>query len=232
MMSDGWFSFPRSNYDILCRIVEASSQCVDQILSIDRIAEICDFDPMVILVNLGFLCNVGIYSFGVEKRLTADGVRLALSIRDQMAPEILSSWRRLIDKSGVAKPIFKWIEENDGVDKEEFIYGVAALYGKRLNKENAIGIDRMWAILNQLSYLDLRDGRIVLCSPRVKPLEPNDSPPMVQNSAIQADRHFQEKVQVSDGAGSPVHLHLHIDSNCDPDRIDAILRSVAKHLRN
>jgi hypothetical protein len=232
-VDENWFSFPRSNYDVLCRIVAASSQCKDHILNIDRIAEICDFDPVVILMNLGFLCNIGVYSYGVHKRLTPDGVRLALSIRDQIDSDILNSWRRLIDKSGVAKPIFAWIRENQGVDKEQFSFGMAALYGKRLNQENSIGIDRMWTILHHLSYLDLRDGRIVLFSDDPIVAEPNgfQSTTPLPPAPSQASPEPLESISLSKGGGPQVHLHLQIDNNCDPERVDLIMRSIAKHFR-
>jgi hypothetical protein len=91
----------------------------------------------------------------------------------------------------------------------------------------------MWSILHHLSYLDLRDGRIVLFSddPILAELNGFQSPSSLPPAPSQASPEPVESISLAKGGGPQVHLHLQIDNNCDPERVDLIMRSIAKHFR-
>lgn len=222
--------FPRSNYEILCRIVKESALSSNQALDVNQVAAVCGWDPTVILANLGFLRCIGVFSTCFEKKIMISGLELANALNLASEAEIKECWRRQLIDSGVLSSLFEWLQKRNGIDQTQYLSGVAILYGRRISIENSIGIKRLTSILCELNILDRQNGRVALGAscPTIPSAAAESQQPAHQGNPNSSDA----PRQITEGEPqAPLHLHFHLDPESSTDSIEYIFKNAATHFQ-
>ena len=154
------FNLPTSNYEILCRIVGACAQFQDRLIS-SKIAETCQFDPVVVLGNIGFLVSIGIVNGGMTKTLTPNGKSLASAICINDSENIKECWNRVFSECAAMKSIAAHLEINRRTSKIIITHRIALALGISLNPHNQPKMNQLLGIFEAVEVLRAEDGEYV-----------------------------------------------------------------------
>ena len=157
-----YFNLPASNYEILCKIICECAPFRDRLV-IAEIAEKCQYDPAVILGNMGFLTSVGIVVGGMSKSLTTVGKSLASAIRVNDIENIRECWHQIFSECAPIKSIATQLEPHKPISKEIVMHRIALALGVTLDSQNDARMTQLLDIFKKIQLMrESVDGYVFL----------------------------------------------------------------------
>ena len=154
------FNLPTSNYEIRCRIIGACAQFQDRLI-FSKISGICQFDPVIILGNIGFLVSVGIVQGGMSKSLTQNGRSLASAININDLENIKECWNRIFSECARTKSITTHLAINQRIPKNFVIPRISLALGINPNPQNSARMYQLMDIFEKIGILQNDDDEYV-----------------------------------------------------------------------
>jgi hypothetical protein len=237
-------ALPGNGYDLISQVLQAYalSGGGEKPLALEAVASRAGIHSTQVSRNTGFLVSVGLLTRGKSKSLTQDGLRLAIALRNKVEDDASDAWKRVILKSSYLRAILDMISIRGQIDKDALPGRIASTLGIAFSgKHTTAGINALIEIFKIAGVVEEAGNNYrltpnALADVDAEAIEGDD------NRATEGDTDEAKDLN-NRGAGSIArqpsgattspqgnfNLHVHISADANPEQVDALFASIARH---
>jgi hypothetical protein len=234
-MSDAGFPLPGSSYRELIKIIQGYGRAGSDV-SLTDVAKIVAIAETTISTNNKFLVAVGIVQGGKKKSITPLGAELAIALQHELADEVASKWRAIVEGNEFLQKVIAAVRIRKGMDESSLESHVAYSAGQPKTPGVATGAGAVVEILKTAGLLKEDGGNLIATTPEAPSI-----PETVQKSGSISDSAWLPEVSHFSTHGSElrattrlggIELTIEVKVQCTPKDLDDLGHKLRKVIQD